>query len=49
MVVIAHEFGTPSQVLSDITWNTNTAGYVKISGTFGTSGSTVKLYLAKQM
>ena len=49
MVVIAHEFGTPSQVLSDITWNTNTAGYVKISGTFGATGSTVKLYLAKQM
>lgn len=49
MVVIAHEFGTPSQVLSDISWNTNTAGYVKISGTFGSTGSTVKLYLAKQM
>ena len=49
MVVIAWEFGTPSQVLSNITWNTNTAGYVKISGTFGSTGSTVKLYLAKQM
>lgn len=49
MVVIAHEFGTPSQVLSDISWNTNTPGYVKISGTFGSTGSTVKLYLAKQM
>ena len=49
MVVIKHVFGTPSQVLSDITWDTNTEGYVKISGTFGTTGSTVKLYLAKRM
>lgn len=49
MVVIKHVLGTPSQVLSDITWNTNTEGYVKISGTFGSTGSTVKLYLAKQM
>ena len=46
-VVVGYEFGTPSQVLSDIDWQT-TAGYVQVKGTFGSTGTTVTFYLTQK-
>ena len=38
MVVLSVTWGTPSAILSDVTWSTNTAGKLTLNGTI--SGST---------
>ena len=46
MVVLHYVYGTPSQVLSDVQWQT-VDGNVQVKGTFGSTGSTVSFYLAE--
>lgn len=43
-VLLRYELGTPSNVVSDISWNTNTTGFIKLTATILTGGTTITMY-----